>query len=133
MARPSKRPVVEQVASPEDVLEARAVLESVRVEPQALDYVLDLVRATRTPGEVGLEQLAPMIELGASPRASIAWSQAARAHALFDGRDYVTPLDIKAAGFEILRHRVVLSYEAEAQDLRAEDLLQQLFDHVPVP
>ncbi len=133
MARPSRRPVVEQVAEPADVLRARAALETVRVEPQALDYVLDLVRATREPAAVGLGELAPLIELGASPRASIAWTQAARAHALFAERDYVTPLDIKAVGYEVLRHRVVLSYEAEARDLRSEDLLQQLFDHVPVP
>ena len=133
MARPSQRPVIQQVGTPEAVLDARRVLESVRVEPQALDYILDLVRATRAPGSVGLDAMAPLIELGASPRASIAWSQAARARALFEGRDYVTPLDIKAVGYEILRHRVVLSYEAEAQDVRSEDLLQQLFDHVPVP
>ncbi|MEM7198860.1 MAG: AAA family ATPase [Planctomycetota bacterium] len=130
-SRPAHR--VQQVASPEQVLAARAVLDTVHVDEKIYDYVVDVVCATREPAAAGLDDLAPLILYGASPRASIALTQAARARALLDGRGFVTPHDVKAVGMDVLRHRVITSFEAEAEGVGPEDLLQRLFDHVPVP
>jgi MoxR-like ATPase len=94
--------------------------------------VVDLVRATRDPEAYGLG-LAPLIELGASPRATIALVRAARAHALLARRDYVTPHDVKSLARDVLRHRIMISYEADAEGLSADDILGRILDHIPVP
>jgi MoxR-like ATPase len=94
--------------------------------------VVDLVRATREPKRYGLD-LAPLLELGASPRATIALVKAARAHAFLRGRDYVTPHDVKSLARDVLRHRILVSYEADAEGLNADTILGRLLDHVPVP
>ena len=133
MARLDGRPVVRQVARPEQLLEARVLLDQVRVDEKILDYVVDVVFATREPGKAHLSDLAPLILYGASPRASIALTQAARARAFMEGRAFVTPHDIKAVGMEVLRHRVVTTYEAEAEGVTSEDVVQRVFDTVPVP
>ncbi len=117
---------------PSDVLAFRALAASVRVAPAIKEYVVDVVRATREPGRYGLN-LAPFLELGASPRATLALIRAARAHALLAGRDYVTPHDIKRLTRDILRHRIILSYEADAEGLNADDILGRILDHIPVP
>ena len=122
-----------QVASPELLLEARALLDEVFVDDKILDYVLDLVFATRDPEQAGLPALKPQILYGASPRASIALVQAARARAFLEGRGYVTPHDIKSVGLDVLRHRVITTYEAEAEGLTSEDVVQSVFDAVRVP
>ena len=96
-------------------------------------YVVDLVFATRDPAQVGLERLRPMLLYGASPRASIALTRAAKARAFLEGRGHVVPQDVKAVGLMVLRHRVIPSYEAEAEETTSEDLLAEIFDHVPVP
>jgi MoxR-like ATPase len=96
-------------------------------------YVVDLVFATRDASLVGLPKLKPLILYGASPRASLALTRAARAKAFLDGRGFVTPQDIKAVGLAVLRHRVLTSYEAEAEGITSEQILRQVFDHVPVP
>ena len=96
-------------------------------------YIVDLVRATRNPELFGLKELGPLIELGASPRASIGLLRTAQAHALLSGRDFVTPLDVKSLAQDVLRHRIILSYEADAQALSADELLLRILDHVPVP
>ena len=116
----------------DDVLRLRALAASVRVAPALKDYVVDLVRATRDPASFGLD-LAPRLELGASPRASIALVHAARAHALLAGRDYVTPHDVKCLARDVLRHRIVVSYEADAEGLDADALIGQILDHLQVP
>ena len=103
------------------------------MDPQILGYVVDIVFATREPAAAGLAALEPLILYGASPRASIALVRAGRARALLDGRGYVTPHDIKAVGMEVLRHRVITTYEAEAEGISSEKVIQDVFDSVKVP
>ena len=103
------------------------------MDDKILDYVLDLVFATRDPEQAGLPALKPQILYGASPRASIALVQAARARAFLEGRGYVTPHDVKSIGLDVLRHRVITTYEAEAEGLTSEDVVQSVFDAVRVP
>ena len=121
------------VAAPEQVLEARVLLDRVHVDRKVLDYVVALVFATREPGAAGLAELKPRILYGASPRASIALVRAARARAFLEGRGFVTPHDVKTVGFDVLRHRVTTTYEAEAEGLTSVDVIRQVFDTVPVP
>ena len=118
---------------PADVLALRDRAASVRVAPPVKEYVVDLVRATRDPAAAGLDALAPLIELGASPRATIALVRAAQAHALLLGRDYVTPHDVKVLARDALRHRLVISYEADAEGLSADAILGRILDHLRVP
>ena len=121
------------VLSVADVLALREVVASIHMEPVLEGYIVDVVRASRNPAAVGLRDLAPMIEFGASPRASMALAACARAHAFLEGRAWVGPDDVKAVGLDVLRHRVLLSYEAEASELSSEQVIQRLFDHVPTP
>jgi MoxR-like ATPase len=117
---------------PKQVLLFREYAAAVRVAPAIKEYVVDLVRATREPAAAGLN-LAPLIELGASPRATISLIRAAKCHALLNGRDYVTPHDVKSLAKDVMRHRIMPSYEADAEGLTADDLLQRILDHIPVP
>ena len=117
---------------PADVRELRRVAASIRVADSIKGYVVDLVRATREPSGYGLD-LAPYLELGASPRASLALVAASRGHALLAGRDYVTPHDVKSLARDVLRHRLVVSYEADAEGLSADDLIGRVLDTIPVP
>jgi MoxR-like ATPase len=118
--------------SPADVIEFRKLTASVRVAPAIKEYVVDLVRATRDPAAFGLG-LAPLLELGASPRATIALIRAARGHALLSRRNYVTPHDVKTLARDVMRHRIMISYEADAEGLSADDILGRILDHIPVP
>src|SRR6187402_1447285 len=120
-------------ATPEQLLSARKVVRDVYVDDRVKDYIVDVVFATREPQKKGMKELAPLIEYGASPRASIALNLAARAHAFLRHRGYVTPEDVKAIGPDVLRHRVVLSYEAEAEEVQAEDIVRRVFEVVEVP
>jgi MoxR-like ATPase len=119
--------------SPTQLLEARKVVRDVYMDDRVKDYIVNVVFATREPEKNGLKELAPLIEYGASPRASIALNLAARAHAFLRHRGYVTPEDVKAIGPDVLRHRVVLSYEAEAEEVSAEDIVRRVFEVVEVP
>ena len=119
--------------TPEQLLEARKVVRDVYMDDRVKDYIVDVVFATREPQKKGMKDLAPLIEYGASPRASIALNLAARAHAFLRHRGYVTPEDVKAIGPDVLRHRVVLSYEAEAEEVTAEDIVRRVFEVVEVP
>jgi MoxR-like ATPase len=119
--------------SPQMLLDARKVVRDVYMDDRVKDYIVDVVFATREPEKRGLKELAPLIEYGASPRASIALNLAARAHAFLRHRGYVTPEDVKAIGPDVLRHRVVLSYEAEAEEVQAEDIVRRVFEVVEVP
>jgi MoxR-like ATPase len=119
--------------TPEQLLEARKVVRDVYVDDRVKNYIVDVVFATREPEAKGLRDLAPLIEYGASPRASIALNLAARAHAFLRHRGYVTPEDVKAIGPDVLRHRVVLSYEAEAEEVTSEDVVRRVFEVVEVP
>ena len=128
-----ERPVVEAVVSPDEIRRARDVADAIYLDPKVEEYIVDLVFATRQPAEVGLERLEPLIEYGASPRATIFLAAAARVQALMSGRAYVTPQDVKTVGADVLRHRVLVSYEAEARDLSSDDLIQEIMGTVDVP
>lgn len=117
---------------PADVVRLRRLAASIRVADSIKEYVVDLVRASRDPEAYGLG-LAPLIDLGASPRATISLVRAARAHALLSQRDYVTPHDVKSLARDVLRHRVVVSYEADAEGMTVDDVLGKILDHIPVP
>ena len=117
----------------EELKRLRSVVEMVYVDDKIKDYVVDLVQATRFPGRYGLQDMEPLIEHGASPRATIFLARAARAHAFIQRRGYVTPEDVKAVGADVLRHRISASYEAEAEEVDSEQIVQQLFDHIEVP
>jgi MoxR-like ATPase len=123
----------EPVITPNDLLQARKVVRDVYTDERVKDYIVNIVFATRQPDQAGLKDLGPLIEYGASPRASIALNLAARAHAFLRHRGYVTPEDVKAIGPDVLRHRVVLSYEAEAEEVQAEDIVRRVFEVVEVP
>jgi MoxR-like ATPase len=118
---------------PEQLLQARKVVRDVYTDERVKDYIVDIVFSTREPERRGLKDLAPLIEFGASPRASIALNLASRAHAFLRHRGYVTPEDVKAIGPDVLRHRLVLSYEAEAENVTAEDVVRRVFEVVEVP
>ena len=124
---------VRQVIAPDDILRARSVVNQVYMDDKIKEYIIDIVFATREPKKYRLPELENMIEYGASPRASIYLHKAARAHAFLRRRGYVTPEDVKAVGLDILRHRVILSYEAEAEERHPEDIIKQIFDTVEVP
>lgn len=125
-------PELKAVLSGEDVLAARALIREIKVAEPLMQYIVDLVRATRSPGAVA-PSLARAVEIGASPRASIALAAAARAHAFLDGRGYTLPEDVKAIGPDVLRHRVILSYEAEAEGLTADGVVEQILNVVDMP
>ncbi|HWP03946.1 MAG TPA: MoxR family ATPase, partial [Gemmatimonadaceae bacterium] len=124
---------VARVATPADILEARRYVMQLYMDERVLDYIVDIVMATRSPGSAGLPDLAPLIEFGASPRASIALAQAARAHAFLRGRDYVTPEDVKAMAPDVLRHRIITSYEAEAEGVSSDDIVRRVLGAVRAP
>ena len=115
------------------LLRAREVVDAIYLDSRAREYALDVVRATRDPTTMGLKDLAPLIAYGASPRAAIALVRAAKAHAFLSGRGYVTPADIKTLGPDVLRHRLILTYEADAERVTADEVLARIFDAAPVP
>ena len=120
-------------ATPEQITHARSVINQIYIDEKIRDYIINLVQATRDPKAYGMADMADYIEYGASPRASIYLNMAARAHAFLRRRGYVTPEDIKAIGADVLRHRVILTYEAEAEEITSEQVVRKLFDHVEVP
>jgi MoxR-like ATPase len=126
-------PSVEPVLSPDDIKAMRTVADKVYLDPKVEDYIVDVVFATREPAAYKLESIDTLIDYGASPRASIFLAQTAKVQAFMSGRAYVTPQDIKTIGPDVLRHRVLLSYEAEAQDLTSDDVIQEIFNTVDVP
>jgi MoxR-like ATPase len=121
------------VATPQEIAEARSVVNQVYMDEKIRDYIVSIVHATREPKAHGLGELSDFIQFGASPRASIYLNLAARAHAFLRHRGYVTPEDIKAIGIDVLRHRVILTYEAEAEEITSETVIRKLFEHVEVP
>jgi MoxR-like ATPase len=133
MGNQAIKPQVEPAISIEKLEELRRLMQTVYIDEKVKSYVVDLVFATRDPGVVGLNKLQQLVLYGASPRASLALTAAARARAFLEGRGFVTPQDVKAVGMPVLRHRVITTYEAEAEEVSSEDILQQIFDHVPVP
>ena len=126
-------PSAEPVVNAESLKQARSVVDQIYVDDKIKEYMLSVVFATREPTQAGLPELEDLIEFGASPRATIFLHKAARAHAFIRQRGYVTPEDIKSIGPDVLRHRVLLTYEAEAEEVSAEDVIQKVFDTVEVP
>ena len=124
---------VKPVIAPDDIMKARSVVNQVYLDDKIKEYLIDIVFATREPQKYGMPELQRLIEYGASPRASIYLHKAARAHAFLRRRGYVTPEDVKSVGLDILRHRVILSYEAEAEERSPESVIKQIFDTVEVP
>jgi len=126
-------PPVNAVVAPEEVLRIRKLVEEIYVDPKIEAYVLDIVFATRQPEQFKLADLKPLIQYGASPRASIYLIKTARAHAFLRRRGYVVPEDIRAVGMDVLRHRVMVSYEAEAEEVTPEDVVNKIFNTIEVP
>jgi MoxR-like ATPase len=118
--------------SPEDISAARAAVRRVYIDEKIKAYIVDLVMATRRPAEYGLD-LDGLIQFGASPRATIYLAKAAQAHAFLRGRGYVTPDDIKAVSLDVLRHRILVTYEAEAEEITPEEIARRVLDRVEVP
>jgi len=124
---------IEPVATPAAIMSARAQIASLFLDERIVNYIVDLVHATRAPEDVGLAELKPLIEFGASPRATISLAQASRAHAFLRGRDFVSPDDVRAMAPDVLRHRVLLTYEAEAENVVSDEVVARVLATVPAP
>ena len=124
---------IKPVVTPEDIVSARETAERIYVDAKVEDYIVDIVSATREPGLYQMESLDKLIQVGASPRATIYLLKAARVYALLNGRGYVTPQDVKTIGPDVLRHRVLVTYEAEARELTSDDIIHEIFNTVDVP
>jgi MoxR-like ATPase len=142
--RDEERQIVERMAGPPPappntiiesavIIQAREVVQNIYVDPKITDYVLNIVQATRKPAENGFKKLQSLIEFGASPRATIALVKAAKAHAFLNNRGYVTPDDIKALAGDVLRHRVMTTFEAQAENITSSQIVQQIVKQVEVP
>jgi MoxR-like ATPase len=132
MASSAPKVKVEATVTTDEIGAARRLVDQIFVDDRVKDYIVSVVHSTRRPKEFGLD-IGRLIAFGASPRASIALTMASRAHAFMQGRPYVTPADVKAIGMDVLRHRVITSYEAQAEDITPETIVQKVFDHVPLP
>ena len=132
MARTSGLPAAQSVVDVKHILAARQVINDIYVDDKVKDYIVDLVCATRDPAKYKIN-VKDFIQLGASPRATISLTLAAKAYAFLKGRGYVTPQDVKSIGMDVLRHRVAITYEAEAEDKTSETVIQKIFDELPVP
>jgi MoxR-like ATPase len=132
MAKSSPQVAVEPLVEPADILRLRQLSDEIYIDPKVEEYIVSVVEATRKPSKYGL-QLDHLIRYGGSPRATIFLALASKAHALLDGRGYVTPQDVKSIAWDVLRHRVVVTYEAEAEETTSEDIIRQVLDAVEVP
>ncbi|MBF0253262.1 MAG: AAA family ATPase [Candidatus Omnitrophica bacterium] len=133
MAKTDKKLDIRSVVTPAKILEARKMVNDIYMDEKIEKYIVDIVFATRNPKDYGMAELEDLIEFGASPRATINLALAAKAYAFIKRRGYVTPQDIKSIGPDVLRHRVIASYEAEAEEKTSEDLVKRIFDEVEVP
>jgi MoxR-like ATPase len=126
-------PEVQKVITVDKIIKARSIVNEIYMDPKVEEYIVNIVFASREPAAVGLAELKDLIAWGASPRATLFLTRAARAHAFIRGRGYVTPEDIKSIGMDVLRHRIIVTYEAEAENITPEDIVQKIFDRVEVP
>ena len=126
-------PPVSAVVSPEELIEASNAVRSIYMDPKIERYIVDLVFATREPEQYGLGDLESLLSIGASPRASIFLSRTSRAHAFLEGRGFVTPEDVRAVAMDVMRHRIIVTYEAEAEEVTPEDVVQRVLDTIEVP
>lgn len=128
-----KLPEPDPVVSPEEIIRAREVVSQIYIDEKVENYIIDIVFASRQPKEYKLDELSGLIAYGASPRASIYLSQASKANAFLRRRGYVTPEDVRSVGLDVLRHRVIVTYEAEAEEITAEDIVRKVLNHIEVP
>ncbi len=128
-----KEPDVEAVVEPHEILQAREAVDMIYMDPKVEHYIIDIVFATRDPKSYGLDDLSELISYGASPRASINLARTARAHAFLKRRGYVTPEDVRSVGMDVLRHRVIVTYEAEAEEVTSEDVVTKILNNIEVP
>jgi len=133
MARTGALPVASPVVNAEQILDARRVINDIYIDDKVKDYIVDVVCCTRDPAAYKIQGLQGMIQLGASPRATIALTLGAKAYAFLKGRGYVTPQDVKSIGMDVLRHRVTVTYEAEAEEKTSETIIAKIFNELPVP
>jgi MoxR-like ATPase len=126
-------PAVNAVVDPAAIIRARSLVSQVYIDEKIERYILDIVFATRNPKDYGLEELQDLISFGASPRASIYLYQASKAHAFLRRRGYVIPEDVRAIGMDVLRHRIIVTYEAEAEEFTAEDVVRKVLNKIEVP
>ena len=133
MARTGEKATVRTIVQPQQIISARRVLNELYIDERVEKYIVDLVMATRKPGDYKLENLEPLIEYGASPRATINLNLAARAHAFLQHRAYVTPEDVRSIASDVMRHRIAPTYEAEAEEVTNEDIVQRVLEVVEVP
>ncbi|TNE68396.1 MoxR family ATPase [bacterium] len=133
MARTGKKPQLNPVVTPDKIIEARKVINAIYMDEKVEKYIVDLILATRNPEKYQLKDFKDLISFGASPRATISLNLAARAHAFMEHRAYVTPEDVRMVALDILRHRVIPTYEAEAEDISSESIVKTILNTVPVP
>ena len=133
MSYTNKQISVRQVITPKDLLHARGIVDEIYIDEKIERYIVNIVDATRQPQAYGMTELNGLIQYGASPRATIFLTVASKAYAFLQGRGYVTPQDIKSIGMDVLRHRVIVSYEAEAEEKTSEDMIKKIFDEIEVP
>ena len=133
MAKTRVSEEINTVVTPEKVMQAREIVDEIYLDDKIKDYIVDIVFATREPKKYGLGELENMIQFGASPRATIALTLAAKAHAFLQGRGYVVPQDIKDIALDVLRHRIIVTYEAEAEGVSSEDVVAKVLNKIAVP
>ena len=133
MAKTRVSEEINTVVTPEKVMQAREIVDEIYIDDKIKDYIVDIVFATREPKKYGLEGLENMIQFGASPRATIALTLASKAHAFLQGRGYVVPQDIKDIALDVLRHRIIVTYEAEAEGVSSEDIVAKVLNKIAVP
>ncbi|NLE65681.1 MAG: MoxR family ATPase [Elusimicrobia bacterium] len=133
MAFTDRRIAVNRIVSLDDILRVRQVVDEIYVDEKIHHYIVDIVEASRDPESHGLKDIRPLVQYGASPRATIALALASKAYAFIQGRGYVTPQDVKSIGMDVLRHRIIPTYEAEAENKTSEDIVRRIFDEVKVP
>ena len=133
MAKTKVAENVNTVVNPEQILSAREVVDEIYLDDKIKDYIVDIVFATREPAKYSLKNLENMIQFGASPRATIALALASKARAFLEGRGYVVPQDVKDVALDVLRHRIIVSYEAEAENISSENIVESVLGKVAVP
>ena len=128
-----KVPVIERVIQREELMRAKERVDMIYIDEKVKNYIVEIVMASRQPSEYGLTHIENLLSVGGSPRATISLTRAAKAHAFLRGRGYVTAEDVKAIAYNVLRHRLILTYEAEAENIGSEEVIKEILNHVEVP
>ncbi|KAA3637211.1 MAG: MoxR family ATPase, partial [Calditrichaeota bacterium] len=129
----NEKVTIERIISTEDIIKARETVRGIYIDDKVKEYIINIIFASREPEKYGLAEIKDLISFGASPRATIYLNLAAKAHAFLKGRGYVTPEDIKAIGHDVLRHRILITYEAEAEEISSDNIVSKIFDAIEVP